>query len=968
MDGVVTRTAALHAAAWKALFDRFLERHAAATGEPFRPFDADADYRAYVDGKPRSAGVRSFLAARDIVLPEGGPEDPLEAETVAALARRKDALFERALAKRGVEVFDSTLRLIEALRAAGVATGIVTSSRHGRTILETARIAGLFDARLDGIDIEESGLPGKPAPDAFVECARRLGAAPSHALVFEDAVAGVAAGRAGGFGLVVGIDRGGNRPALERRGADVVVADLAELDVPALERRFVAAAQRAAWRIEQEGFDPARERGVESIFTLGNGYLGVRGALEAALPSSQGDLFVAGVYDRKQEALPYSEHEFLDPHRGDYPYSEIVSLPFPFRIALEVDGAPLTLVDSAWRSQRRVLDMQAGVLESETVFEPGGGRCVNLKTRRCTSLADRHLLLQEITVRLDNHSGRVELDVSLTDPDLGVHHPHLEALAANSDDEGIELHRYRTKTSGLEVAIAARTSEPGTGRQQLRFEVEAEIGTPLVFRRMVTVYTSRDGPDPAAAALADLRARGWDSFEGAFAVHADHWDGIWRAADIRVSGSPAVEQALRFHVYHLSIAADHDPRVSVGGRALSGRAYEGHVFWDAEIFMLPFFVHTQPALARNLLLYRHTTLDGARRRAAAMGLSGACYAWESTVTGEDVTPREIVLRTSQKEIPIFTGTQQIHVTADVAYAVWRYFEATRDEDFLQGPGAEILAETARFWTARAERGADGKYHIREVVGPDEYHHGVDDNAYTNYLARFNLEKPAWAWNRLRARAPGAYRALAADLRLDDEEIEGWQDAARRIYWPGPNEDGVIEQFAGFFELGDYALPTEERFKAPIERLFDWDKINELKLLKQADVLMLPFLFPEAFPREVVAANYRYYEPLTDHGSSLSPPVHAALAARIGLHDQALKYWRQSLTLDLSNLMGNSALGVHPACMAATWQAFVFDLLGVRLTEEGPQAVEAAPPLPEKWRSVALGLAWRGRRFPIEVTR
>lgn len=966
MDGVVTRTAALHAAAWKALFDRFLKQRSAATGEPFRPFDAEADYRAYVDGKPRSAGVRSFLAVRDIVLPEGGPDDPPEAETVAALARHKDALFEHALEQRGVEVFASTIGLVEALRRAGVATGIVTSSRHGRTILATAGIERLFDVRLDGIDIEEAGLEGKPSPDAFVECVRRLGAAPARALVFEDAVAGVAAGRAGGFGLVVGIDRGGNRLALERRGANVVVADLEELDVPALERRFVAAAQRTAWRIVQEGFDPARERGVESIFTLGNGYLGVRGALEAVLPSTQGDLFVAGVYDRKQESLPYSEHEFLDPHRGDYPYSEIVSLPFPFRIGLEVDGMALTLVDSAWRSQRRVLDMQAAVLESETVFEPGGGRCINLRTRRCASLAAPHLLLQEVAVRLDNHSGRVELNVSLTDPDLGVHHPHLDPLAAEPDESGIDLQRYRTKTSGFEIALAARTTLLGSGREQQRFGVDAAIGEPLVFRRMIVVYTSRDGPDPAAAALADLRARGWQSFEGEFALHGERWGEIWRAADIRVSGSPAVEQALRFHVYHLSSAADHDPRVSVGGRALSGRAYEGHVFWDAEIFMLPFFVHTQPELARNLLLYRHTTLDGARRRAAAMGMPGACYAWESTVTGEDVTPREIVLRTSQKEIPIFTGTQQIHVTADVAYGIWRYFEATGDEDFLYGPGAEILAETARFWTGRTERGADGKEHIRGVVGPDEYHHGVDDNAYTNYLARFNLEKAASVWARLRAQAPKAYRALSASLGLEDDEIDAWRDTARHIYWPGPNAEGIIEQFAGFFGLGNYQLPVEERFKAPIERLFDWDRINRLKLLKQADVLMLPFLFPDDFPLDIVAANYRYYEPLTDHGSSLSPPVHAALAARIGLADQALKYWRQSLTLDLSNLMGNSALGVHPACMAATWQALVFDVLGVRLTDEGPKVTDVRVPLPKRWRRVALGLAWRGRCFPIEV--
>jgi alpha,alpha-trehalose phosphorylase len=968
MDGVVTRTADLHAAAWKSLFDAFLAARAKATGEPYEPFDADTDYRAYVDGKPRLAGVRSFLSVRGIALPEGEPGDSPEADTVNGLGKRKDALFERALEERGVELFDSTIELIKALRAAGVRVGAVTSSRHGREILERAGIERLFDARLDGIDIDDLALAGKPAPDAFVCCAERLGTTPARAVVVEDAVAGVAAGRAGNFGLVIGVDRGGNRAALERNGADVVVEDLGELDLPALDARFAEAGRRATWRIEQEGFDPGRERGVESIFTLGNGYLGVRGALEAALPSSEGDLLIAGLYDRKQAGLPYSEREFLDPDRGDYPYSEIVTLPFPFRLALAVDGMPLTLVDSGWSSHRRVLDMHRGTLEGETVFEPGSGRCVNLQTRRAASLDDRHLLLQSVVVRLDNHSGSVELDVSTGDPDLDAHHPHLDALPAEPDGPGIELHRFRTKTSNFEVAIAARTTLIGSGREQLRFAERATIGEPLEFRRCIAVYTSRDVADPAAAALERIKRWSWDDFDPAFEAHAAAWRRIWESADIRVAGSPAVEQALRFHVYHLSSAADHDPKVSVGGRALTGRAYEGHVFWDVEIFLLPFFLHTQPDVARNLLLYRHATLDGARRRAAEMGHPGACYAWESTVTGADVTPRQIVLRTSQKVIPIFTGTQQIHVTADVAHGVWRYWQATRDEDFLHAEGAEILAETARFWAGRVELEGD-RYHIRTVVGPDEYHHGVDDNAYTNWMARFNLEKAAWTWARLAERAPRAHAELAERLHLGAEELEQWRDVARRLYCPQPNADGIIEQFAGFFDLGDYPLPAEERFKAPIERLFDWDKINGLKVIKQADVLMLPFLFPERFSDEIVAANYHYYEPLTDHGSSLSPAVHAGLAARIGLDAQADKYWRQSLTLDLENLMGNSALGVHPACMAATWQALVFELLGVRFGESGPEAAAAAAArLPEKWRSVELRLAWRDRTYPIEVAR
>jgi trehalose/maltose hydrolase-like predicted phosphorylase len=338
------------------------------------------------------------------------------------------------------------------------------------------------------------------------------------------------------------------------------------------------------------------------------------------------------------------------------------------------------------------------------------------------------------------------------------------------------------------------------------------------------------------------------------------------------------------------------------------------------------------------------------------------------VTGDDVTPRTIRLKTTGKDIPIFTGTQQLHVTAGVAHGIWRYWEATGDRAFLREAGVEILAETARFWSSRCTRGTR-HYHIRGVVGPDEYHHSVDDNAYTNWMARLNLEKAVWAVEWLQSEFPQAWGALAERLALGAQEPQEWAAVVRDLYCPAPNADGVIEQFAGFFDLEDYPLPREERFKAPISRLFDWDRINRLKLIKQADVLMLLHLFPEAFSREVLAANYRYYEPFTDHGSSLSPGIHAAVAARIGLREDAERYWRESLWLDLSNTMGNSALGVHPACMGATWQALVFGFLGVRFTDRGPLPdPEAAARLPAKWRAVALTLAWHGRVYPVEVTR
>lgn len=967
LDGVVTRTADLHAAAWRALFDDFLRQHSLTSGAPFRAFDAEADYLNYVDGRSRFDGARTFLASRGIEIPGGDPADPPEAKTIHGLAKRKDALFEKSLRSVGAKVYASSIDLVRALREEGIRTAAVTSSRHGREVLRNAGIEGLFDKRLDGVDIDELGLKSKPDPEALLECVRALGVSPRRTVVIDDALPGVEAGRNGEFGLVVGVDRGGNRQALEGHGADVVVGDLEELSVERLKALLGARQEEISWRIEQTGFDAAREHEMESIFAVGNGYLGVRGALDMPLPGSLGDLLIAGVYDRKQRELAYSELEFATADRGDSPQSELVPLPFPFRVNLRACDEPLGLGQTRWRTHRRTLDLRRGVLESRILFE-GSGRRTTVTTHRCASLADMHLLLQEIVVQPENHSGTMEFDASFSAPALATTHPHLERLPSDTGDPSIELARFRTKVSGVEIALAGRTTLVGSGRDATHWRAPAEIGEKLVFRRLIAVYTSRDAADPASAACNHVRDKSWADYDTALGAHVECWRQVWQRADVRVCDQPAVEQALRFNAYHLRSAADRDPRVSIGARTLSGRGYEGHVFWDVEIFMLPFFIHTFPELARQLLLYRYHTLDGARRRAIELGYRGACYAWESTVTGDDMTPREIVLQHSGKRIPIFTGTQQIHVTADIAFGIWQYWRATADRAFLREAGVEILAETARFWVSRSVREADG-YHIRGVVGPDEYHHTVSDNAYTNWLARFNLDTAVWALAWLEEHFPRDRTALDQRLGITADTIEEFAAIGRKLYCPRPNRDGVIEQFAGFFELEDYPPVQEERLRAPVSRLFDWDKINRLKLIKQADVLMLLHLFPEQFPREVVAANYRYYEPLTDHGSSLSPAVHAAIAARLGLREDAERYWRQALWLDLSNGMGNSAQGIHPACMGGAWQALLFGFLGVRFTDAGPAAdPEASARLPKDWRSVALKLAWRGRQHELEVMR
>ena len=966
MDGVLTRTAELHAAAWKEVFDQLLRSQAKARGMPFVPFDADSDYLTYVDGRSRMDGTRNFLDARGIELPEEAQPDAPGLGSIEAIAKHKDALFTEALRRDGARVYESTLQLIQALRGQAVRTGIVTSSRNGREVLRRAGVEALFDARVDGIDIDARGLKGKPDPDAFLECAAALGAAPVRIALIEDATAGVEAGRRGGFGLVIGVDRGGNREALAASGADMVVEDLRELDLPLLLARMRDRQRLMSWRILQEGFDPGREDDMESLFTVGNGYLGVRGALDSPLPGALDDMFIAGIYDRTQPLLPYSEPQLLT--EGDSAHEELVSFPFPFRVGLTIGGVSQELGSGHRPAHCRTLDMQSGILASELRFELDGNRNA-LSTRRLASLVDLHLLLQEITVELENHSALVELDATLAPQDVARRFPHLEPLDELPRNAAFEVLHFRTKAAREEVVIAARTTLRGSGTDNLRWRVPGAIGTRLVFRRFVVVYTSRDAAHPTEAAVKHLLALEWGGFDSYAALHCARWREFWQGADIRVADQPQVEQALRFNAYHLRSAADHDPRVSIPARTLSGRGYQGHVFWDVEMFMLPFFVYTQPDIARQLLLYRYYTLDGARQRARELGFRGACYAWESTVTGEDVTPRAVRLKTTGQEIPIYTGSQQIHITADVAHAVCRYREATGDDEFLRDFGVEMLTETARFWASRCTRDGDA-YHLRGVMGPDEYHWDVSDNAYTNRLARLNLEQAALATDWLRHHGSRQWQQLSERLALGPEEPHDWRHVAGALYRPSPRSDRVIEQFAGFFDLDPYLRPDGKPAQPPVNKLLDAQRINGLQLLKQADVLMLLYLFPEEFPPEVVLANYRYYEPRTDHASSLSPAIHAAIAARLGLREHAARYFQQSLSLDLSDRMGNSASGVHAACMGGTWQALVCGFLGVRSTDNGPPvaAADAAARLPDGWTSVELELAWRGGRYPVGVSR
>jgi kojibiose phosphorylase len=481
--------------------------------------------------------------------------------------------------------------------------------------------------------------------------------------------------------------------------------------------------------------------------------------------------------------------------------------------------------------------------------------------------------------------------------------------------------------------------------------------------RLATIASARTkvpSPEIARRALQRASEVGYDEL---LRRHREAWDAAWAAADLRVDGDADDQHALRFAIYHMiSTAHPTKDTVSVGARGLGGMSYFLHVFWDTEIFVLPFFIYTQPETARTLLRYRYRNLPGARQKAAQMGFRGALYPWESADKGIETTP-PYGYGPSGEQVPILSGLMEHHISADVAWGTWEYWKATGDDAFMASMGVEMLLETARFWVSRAARDDEGRYHVRVVVGPDEYHEGVDDNAYTNVLARWNIKRALEALVWLE-RVDEAYAdELKKRLELTVTELFGWR-AVIDGYVDGHDPETLLyEQFAGFYDMAD--VPIEKLRPRPMaaDLLLGRDVTLVSKVVKQADVVMLCHVLADEIDEKATRANYDYYEPITCHGSSLSPGIHAAVAAR--LHDvpAATDYFKMAAAIDLADNMGNAAAGLHMATMGGLWQAAVMGFCGVMRRGE---ALRLDPQLPEAWELVRLPLRFRGAYLHLDL--
>jgi trehalose/maltose hydrolase-like predicted phosphorylase len=717
--------------------------------------------------------------------------------------------------------------------------------------------------------------------------------------------------------------------------------------------------QDSSWVLTHEGYNVLTENAVESRFALGNGFLGMR----ASRPVSRGPTWVSWLGHIRWASWPrcYVAGLFDRPNTVP-PVPALVPVADWSHVTLVLDGNPQLLLDGEFLASVRQLDMRRGILLSDLSYRAHTGITICSGELRLVSLADRAVALQLLRFSLDRDGIDVTLEANFAMAGMGM-----EPLQLDRD-----VCAWRTEGSGKAVAMAGSVTLQADGRPlvpersfSLRWiwRWRSVAGQELELDRLVTVARSdRWADDPAlvaADAMARGRALGW---RGVLAAHETAWRQHWDASDVIIEGDDKVQEAVRFAVYHLTSAANpEDECVSVGARGLTGDAYFGHVFWDTEIYLLPFYVGVWPEAARALLMYRYHTLHGARAKAAHFGFRGALYAWESADTGEETTP-ERVIGADGTPVEILTGRMEHHISADVAYAVWQYWRFTRDDDFFLRAGAEMLLETARFWASRAVAEADGKRHIRHVIGPDEYHEDVDDNAFTNVMARWNIGRGLETMDLLRERWPNHAAALREKLALGDDELADWRDAIARIVTGLDAATGIYEQFAGYYKLEQLDLSLYADRKMPIDVVIGPERTQRSQVVKQADVVALIALLPDEFPGAAAKANFRYYEPRCAHGSSLSAGIHALVAARLGETETALRFLRQAAIADLE-LDPNSAGGIRIAGLGGLWQAIILGFAGLDLKSD---MLGIDPRLPPHWRNLSFRVCWRGRYVAIRI--
>ena len=736
------------------------------------------------------------------------------------------------------------------------------------------------------------------------------------------------------------------------------------------------------WRLVERRYDASDLGVTETLFAVGNGYLGLRGNVEEGRDSHAHGTFLNGFHETWP--IRHAEEAFGFARVGQ----TIVNAPDAKVIRLYVDDEPLLLPIADILEYERAIDFREGVLRREVVWRSPSGKRVRIRSSRMVSFQQRHLAVMtfEVTMLdaaapvaissqiLNRQDGEDEYHVRAKSMGEGVDPRKAEALErrvldpqhsrGSLEDGRVEL-GFRTHDSGMTLAVAAdhrlETANPSTTQitveddlAKMTFRVDAQPGEPITLTKVVAYHTSRGVPvreliDRCRRTLDRVRQDGLDQ---QLADQRAWLDDFWARSDVEIPGQPEVQQAVRWNLFQVLQASARAEGNGIPAKGVTGSGYSGHYFWDTEIYALPFLTYTTPQIARSALRFRYTLLDSARKRAHELAQQGALYAWR-TINGEEASAYYAA------------GTAQYHIDADISFALNKYVQATGDTDFLVREGIDILVETARmfvdlgFW--RSEE--DGSFHIHGVTGPDEYTTVVNDNLFTNVMARFNLASAAASVRELAERDGVEYEQVVRRLDLTDDEVASWEQAATDMSIPFDDHLGIHPQDFHFLDREVWDLDNTPLDKRPLLLNYHPLVIYRFQVLKQADVVLALFLQGDQFTPEQKRADFEYYDPITTGDSTLSAVVQSIIAAEVGYADLAYRYFLSALYVDLADRHANTSDGVHVASTGGVWSALASGFGGFR-DHGGEFTID--PRLPESWHELTYRVTLRGTRVRVTV--
>ncbi|WFO74656.1 glycoside hydrolase family 65 protein [Desulfurococcaceae archaeon MEX13E-LK6-19] len=708
---------------------------------------------------------------------------------------------------------------------------------------------------------------------------------------------------------------------------------------------------------KQNKLDYRMEEKLGTLLTLANGRFSIRGELEL-IPSRYG-IFVSNVYDY---APVY--------------YREIVNLPRPIGVYIIVNGEPLVFSKEAKYHIERILDINKGVLSTKITWERGGKK-VLYESTRIVHKKNKFLAGLRFKIKTMGFNGKLTIispiELDKTNPSFPEHVTirHYKVLDKVDSKQGVGV-IVETHDKKYRVGIASLLRPSGRNDfERIFIETGNVVGESIildvndgdehVFTKYISVVRNIDVDnvlENALNVLVDALDKGWNTV---YEEHVEAWESIWREIDLSIEGDPYAEKLLKFNAFHLlQLVDDEKDYIMIPARGLHGIGYRGHVFWDTDIYTLPFYTLIVGKAGRLVLNYRCNLLGKAIEYARSLGYNGARFPWECADDGYEAAPNEIPLDVLGKEkIPIYTGIEEEHITADIAFAVDYYYNATGDDYFMERCGLKIIFESARYWASRVKM-KNGFYVLEKVMGPDEYHGHVNNSFYTNILVKKNMDLAIRYYYASRRKKK--WLQVVRELGITLNEVNLWKEIRDKIYIPC-NKDGFCEEFEGYMELKDYVIEDECFGEQCVPREI-LNRVEETKLVKQADVVAAMFILYDEFKKDVIRKNFEYYVKRTTHASSLSLPFYAGLAARLGLIDLAYKYFIRAAETDLNDIYGNTEHGFHVGAAGGVWYAFLHGFLGITLKNGEIKSIE--PRLPDHWKRVSLNIIVGGNKKKVVV--